>query len=218
MQISVSKDEKALDGVSSNPSTTIDINISLKKTSEKAMIKARSTAKVVTPITAACTAVGAVIGIATAGPGGAYLGAKFGATLGGWVGAAAAGVAGTVTFIATDGNYDENDIDEVENKFTQHIKITMDNAQGKIKLTLDSLRDGIIAELDKQLQAKVLGIQTDIDRIQANMSAEEEKLPLLKKGLENKMTSAREQLELLTAQMEELAQMSVETELCAQSV
>lgn len=218
MQISVSKDEKALDGVSSNPSTTIDINISLKKTSEKAMIKARSTAKVVTPITAACTAVGAVIGIATAGPGGAYLGAKLGATLGGWVGAAAAGVAGTVTFIATDGNYDENDIDEVEKKFTQHIKITMDNAQGKIRLTLDNLRDGIIAELDKQLQTKVLGIQTDIARIQENMHAEEERVPLLKKGLEDKLTSAREQLELLTAQMEELAQMSVETELCAQSV
>lgn len=218
MQISISKDESALAGVRSDPSKTIDIDIAKKKLGQKAMIKAKSIAKVTGPLIAAGTALGAIVGLATAGPAGAMAGASFGAKVGGLIGGGVGGVAGAVTFATTNGNFDENDIDEVEKKFTQHIKITLDNAQGKIKLVLDNLRDGIIAELDKQLQAKVLGIQTDIDRIQANMSAEEEKLPLLKKGLEDKLTSAREQLELLTAQMEELAQMSVEMELCTQSV
>lgn len=215
MQISVSKDEDVLDGIRSNPSSTIDINISKKNLGKKAMIKAKPAAKATSIVTAACTGLGTIAGfVFLGGPAGAIFGAKLGTAVGG----AAGGIAGTITFAATNSNFDENDIQEVEKKFIQHIKTNMDNIQRKIKFTLDSLRDGIIAELDKQLQTKVLGIQTDIARIQENLHAEEEKLPLLKKGLEDKMTSVQEQRELLTAQMEELAQMSVETELCAQGV
>lgn len=214
MQISISKDKKALDGVSSKPSETIEIDISKKNIGQKALVKAKSASKITAPLTAAGTVIGSVAGFCIAGPGGAMVGGKIGGTIGAGIG----GLTGAVVFAKTDGNFDEKDIEEVKNKFTQHIKDTMENAQKKIKDTLDNLRDGIIEELDKQLQTKVLGIQTDIARIQENMHAEEERIPLLKKGLEDKMTSAREQLELLTAQMEELAQMSVETELCAQSV